>query len=389
MPKNVENIAILGSTGSIGCNTLEVVKNLNKNGYPVKVKYITANSNYKLLYNQIKEFQPDSAIIFDIKGFDELTKQCANLQCEILFGIDGLKEILIRDDYKLIVNALVGFAGLLPTIEGVKRGKNIALANKESLVAAGELIYKLISESGSKILPIDSEHSAILQCIQGEKANSISKITLTASGGPFLNHTKDLLERVTIDEALNHPNWKMGNKITIDSATLMNKGFEIIEGKWLFDIEVENIDVLIHPQSIIHSMVEFSDGSVKAQLGVPDMKLPIQYALTYPERIGSDFPRLDLVSIGKLTFLKPDYEKFECLKLAFEVINEGGSYPVVLNAANEAAVDMFLHKRIKFLDIPALIKKALDNNKYNGNLELESIIEVDKWSRDFVKKQIA
>ncbi|RPI17993.1 MAG: 1-deoxy-D-xylulose-5-phosphate reductoisomerase [Ignavibacteriae bacterium] len=389
MSEYVENIAILGSTGSIGCNTLEVVKNLNKNNYPVKVKYLSANSNYHLLHKQIQEHKPDCAVIFDRKGYEELAKIYSGGGCEILYGLEGLNEILKRDDYHLLVNALVGFAGLIPTIEGVSRGKKIALANKESLVVAGELIYKLIAKTGAKLLPIDSEHSAILQCIQGEEAGSVTKIILTASGGPFLNHTKELLEKVTIEEALNHPNWKMGNKITIDSATLMNKGFEIIEGKWLFDIGLDKIDVLIHPQSIIHSMVEFSDGSVKAQLGAPDMKLPIQYALTYPERIASDFPKLDLASLGKLTFFKPDFGKFECLKLAFDVINEGGSCPVVLNAANEVAVDMFLKKKIKFLDIPAIIKNALDKNKFNGNLELESIIQVDKWSRDFVRSQIA
>jgi 1-deoxy-D-xylulose-5-phosphate reductoisomerase len=382
------NIALLGSTGSIGRNTLEAVKNLNNFNYPVNIKYLLANSNYELLISQIKEFKPASAVIFSEKGYNELLNTNFGYKCEILFGKQGLDEILKRDDYELMVNALVGFAGLLPTIEALKNNINVALANKESLVIAGEYINRLLKESKAEILPIDSEHSAIMQCIKGEDTKSISKITLTASGGPFLNRSLNELENVTVKEALNHPNWKMGNKITIDSATMMNKGFEIIEGKWLFNIEVEKIDVIIHPQSIIHSLVEFSDGSVKAQLGVPDMKLPIQYAITYPERIESDYTRLNLAEIQQLTFFKPDFNKFECINLAYEAIKAGGSSPVVLNAANEVAVELFLNSRIKFLQIPMLIKKALDNNKFNGKIELESIISIDSWSRDFVKKQI-
>lgn len=382
------NIALLGSTGSIGRNTLEVVKNLNNFNYPVNVKYLLANSNYELLISQIKEFKPDSAVIFSEKGYNELLNIEFDNNCEILFGKQGLNEILKRDDYELLVNALVGFAGLLPTIEVIKNDINVALANKESLVIAGEYINKLLKESKAEIFPIDSEHSAILQCIKGEETKSISKITLTASGGPFLNRSLNEIENATVKEALNHPNWKMGNKITIDSATMMNKGFEIIEGKWLFNIEVEKIDVIIHPQSIIHSLVEFTDGSVKAQLGVPDMKLPIQYAMTYPNRIASAYERLDLAELQQLTFFKPDFDKFECLKLAYEAIKAGGSSPVVLNAANEVAVDLFLNNRIKFLQIPLLIKKALDNNKFNGTIDLESIINIDRWSRDFVTKQV-
>jgi len=380
----MKNIAILGSTGSIGKNTLAVVRNLNKNGYPVSVKYITANSNLELLCEQIDEFKPKSVVIFNEDCYKNLKERSLKYKSEILFGIEGVKEVVKRNDYQLLINALVGFSGLIPTIEAIKSGKDVALANKESLVVAGELISKIAKESGSHILPIDSEHSAILQCIQAESISSITRLILTASGGPFREYSKEQLENVTIEEALNHPNWKMGNKITIDSATLMNKGFEIIEAKWLFDINVENIDILIHPQSIIHSMVEFTDGSVKAQLGVPDMKVPIQYAITFPERVASDFPKLDITFLKSLTFEEPDFEKFECLKLAYDVIKSGGSYPVVLNASNEAAVDLFLKKKIKFTEIPYLIKLALDKHNSEDNPELDNIIEIDRWSREQV-----
>lgn len=385
----MKNIAILGSTGSIGKNTLEVISNLNRNGYPVNVKYITANSNIELLAEQVQEFKPDAAVIYKEDLYDKLKQILNGSKCELLCGQKGIEEIASREDYDLAVNALVGFSGLLPTISAIKNGKRVALANKETLVVAGELIKTLVEKYNTAILPIDSEHSAILQCIQGEPFGKISKLTLTASGGPFREYDKDLFHGVTREEALNHPNWKMGNKITIDSATLMNKGFEIIEAKWLFNIEVENIEVLIHPQSIIHSMVEFADGSVKAQLGVPDMKIPIQYALTYPDRVASDFPRLDLALLKHLTFETPDFEKFECLKLAYEVIKLGGSYPVVLNAANEAAVDLFLNERIKFSEIPHLIYSALEKHKGSVKLELENIIEIDKWSRQNVYDSVS
>lgn len=380
----MKNISIFGSTGSIGCNTLRVINNLNKNGYPVRVKYLTGNSNVELIAAQIDEFKPKAAAVYNEESYKILKNRSFNTECELLYGAEGIKEIARRDDYELAVNALVGFSGLVPTVEAIKHGKDIALANKESLVVAGELITGLLGKTNSKLLPIDSEHSAILQCIQGEPYSKISKIILTASGGPFRSKTIEELKNVTTEEALNHPNWKMGNKITIDSATLMNKGFEIIEAKWLFNIEVGKIDVLIHPQSIIHSMVEFSDGSLKAQMGIPDMKIPIQYALTYPDRIQSDFPRLSISDLKNLTFEEPDFNKFECLKLACDVMTLGGSYPVVLNGSNEAAVDLFLNKKIKFLDIPYLINAALDKHVNHNDLYLENIIETDKWSKDFV-----
>ncbi len=385
----MKNIAILGSTGSIGRNTLEVVRNLNKNGYPIRAAYLTAHSNSELLQKQIDEFRPDAVVIFDESLHKELKSHCGNTKCEVLQGRNGITEIIKKGEYDLLVNSLVGFAGLEPTLEAIKRGKKIALANKESLVVAGEIISKLIKKPETYIIPIDSEHSAILQCIWGEAINSVRKITLTASGGPFINYTKKQLEDVTIAQALNHPNWKMGNKITIDSATLMNKGFEIIEGKWLFNMDVSNIEVVIHPQSIIHSLVEFSDGSVKAQLGIPDMKIPIQYAITFPERIASDYPRLDLNKLKSLTFFAPDIEKFECLKIAYDVIKLGGSYPVVLNASNEVAVDMFLKKKIRFLEIPGLIKLALDKHVNHLESDVEGIFEIDKWSREVVKNSVS
>lgn len=381
---DMKRIAVLGSTGSIGRNTLEVVKNLNQNGFPVSVEYLTANSNVKLLLKQIAEFKPKAVVVFNKTAFDSIKSDSVSFDSELFCGSEGIREIIKRDDYDLLINALVGFTGLVPTVEAIKLGKDVALANKESLVIAGGLINEMLKSSRSNLIPIDSEHSAILQCIRGESLNRVTKLTLTASGGPFLNYTKEQLQDATVEQALKHPNWKMGNKITIDSATLMNKGFEIIEGKWLFDIDIENIDVVIHPQSIIHSFVEFADGSVKAQLGVPDMRIPIQYAITYPDRVASDYPRLDFSTLKELTFIKPDFDKFECLKLAYDVMKMGGTYPVVLNASNEAAVELFLKKKIRFLDIASLIKNALDEHKDSSRLELENIIDIDKKVREFV-----
>jgi 1-deoxy-D-xylulose-5-phosphate reductoisomerase len=380
----MKRIALLGSTGSIGRNTLDVIRNLNRNGYPVSVEYLTAYSNSNLLLEQINEFKPRAVVVFSEAAFESLKHNSGKQVFKLLFGNEGIKDILSRDNYELVVNAMVGFSGLIPTLEAVKNGKDIALANKESLVIAGELINEKLKDSRTKITPIDSEHSAILQCIRGESYNGISKLILTASGGPFLKYSRESLKYVSVEQALAHPNWKMGKKITIDSATLMNKGFEIIEGRWLFDIPAENIEVIIHPQSIVHSFVEFQDGSVKAQLGVPDMRIPIQYALTYPERAASDFPRLDFSAISELTFFEPDFEKFECLNLAYEVLKKGGTYPVVLNASNEAAVDLFLKRKIKFPDIAALIKSALDSHTSNGQLDVKNITEIDKKTREFI-----
>jgi 1-deoxy-D-xylulose-5-phosphate reductoisomerase len=303
----------------------------------------------------------------------------------LLRGEDGLLKASSETDYDIFVGAMVGFAGLAPTIEAVKRGKRIALANKETLVVAGELVTNLCRENNSEILPVDSEHSAIYQCLIGENLNEVEKLILTASGGPFLNKDKSFFENATVEEALNHPNWEMGSKITIDSATMINKGLEVIEAYWLFGLPVKKIDVVIHPQSIIHSMVQFVDGSIKAQLGLPDMKLPIQYALTFPERVKNNFERTNLPSIGSLTFFEPDLDKFECLKLAFEALTEGGTAPCILNAANEIAVSKFLKKEIKFSHIPLLINKALNSVENIFSQDLGTIFECDRKTREYVQ----
>ncbi|MBL7129365.1 MAG: 1-deoxy-D-xylulose-5-phosphate reductoisomerase [Ignavibacteria bacterium] len=376
-----KKLGLLGSTGSIGCNTIKVIKNLNDNDYNIDVIFLTTNKRIDILAEQVSVLNPQSVFIQDQKKSEEFKSNYHFRDLEILSGDDELLDLIKRDNYEVLLSSVVGFSGLKPTIEAIKSGKKIALANKETLVVAGSLVNKLLKEFNTELIPIDSEHSAILQCIKGEDNDSVSKIILTASGGPFRNKTIKEIRNSSVSDALAHPNWNMGNKITIDSATLMNKGLEVIEAKWLFDIDVKNIDVIIHPQSIIHSMVEFIDGSVKAQLGIPDMKIPIQYAITYPERISSGFPRVDFNEFNDLTFEKPDFEKFECLDLAFGTLKEDGTYPVVLNAANEVAVDLFLNNKIGFLDIPTLIKRSLDNHKSVKNFELEHIFEIDRITR--------
>ncbi len=376
----MKKILILGSSGSIGVNTLNVIRN-----FPDKFSVVglTVNSRIDVLEKQIKEFHPEFVVVTDESKAKELQSNIGNL-CDVLSGYDELLNAASQRDYDILLGSIVGFAGLAPTLEAIKRGKRIALANKETLVVAGELVTKLVLQNGAEILPVDSEHSAIYQCLVGENLNEVEKLILTASGGPFLHKDKSFFETATVDEALNHPNWKMGNKITIDSATMMNKGLEVIEAKWLFGLPVEKISVVIHPQSIIHSMVQFIDGSIKAQLGLPDMKLPIQYALTFPERLQSDFKRTDLPAINNLTFFEPDFDKFECLKLAFDVINAGGTAPCILNAANEVAVDMFITKKIRFSQISDLIKKAFDRIENHSDPDMETIFECDKVTREFV-----
>jgi 1-deoxy-D-xylulose-5-phosphate reductoisomerase len=365
----MKKILILGSSGSIGVNTLKVIKN-----FPDKfcVAGLTVNSRIDVLEQQIKDYHPEFVVVTDESKAKELKSNIGNL-CEVLSGYDELLKVSSEKDYDILLGAIVGFAGLAPTLEAIKRGQRIALANKETLVVAGELVTKLVLESGAEIIPVDSEHSAIYQCLVGENLNEVEKLIITASGGPFLNKDKSFFENASVDEALNHPNWKMGNKITIDSATMMNKGLEVIEAHWLFGLPVEKINVVIHPQSIIHSLVQFVDGSIKAQLGLPDMKLPIQYALTFPERLTNN-----------LTFFEPDFNKFECLKLAFDVLNAGGTAPCILNAANEVAVNMFINKKIKFSQISELISKALDKIKNHSDPDIESIFECDKDTREFL-----
>lgn len=381
MNKFSKKVSIFGSTGSIGCNSLEVIDNLQNNGYDIEVVYLTTNTKIDELAIQIKKYSPKAVAVQDKEAFDKFKSKYFFRNIELLSGKSGILELASRSDYDLLISAMVGFSGLEPTIEAIKSGKDIALANKETLVVAGKLVNDLSAKYNCKLLPIDSEHSAILQCLIGEDKNSISKLILTASGGPFLNKSVKEIANTSVEKALAHPNWKMGNKITIDSATLMNKGLEVIEAKWLFDISVNSIEVLIHPESIIHSLVEFYDGSVKAQLGVPDMKIPIQYALTYPARARSDFPKIDFLINKSLTFEKPDLEKFKCLKIAYEVLKSGGTYPVVMNAANEIAVDLFLKEKIKFLKIPEIIEAQLEKHENQNEYSLEDIIEIDKITR--------
>ena len=376
----MKKVFILGSTGSIGVNCLNVIDNLKDE---FEVTGLTVNSNTELLLEQIKQFNPRVVVVRDQNAAKKIADKLPE-GCELLAGEQGLIQASIDTEYDIFMGAMVGFAGLAPTIEAVKRGKRIALANKETLVVAGELVTDLCRANNSEIIPVDSEHSAIYQCLIGENLNEVEKLILTASGGPFLNKEKSFFENATVDEALNHPNWKMGSKITIDSATMMNKGLEVIEAHWLFGLPVDKIEVVIHPQSIIHSMVQFVDGSIKAQLGLPDMKLPIQYALTFPERLQNDFERTNLPGIGSLTFFEPDFNKFECLKLAFKALNEGGIAPCILNAANEVAVGKFLNKEIKFSHIPLLINKALDKVENIFSPDLGTIFECDKQTREYV-----
>ena len=379
--KKHKNIAVLGSTGSIGQNSLEVISQFPDR---FRVAYLSANRGINLLLEQIERFHPKGVAVMGSDSAEFLKNKFGN-SLEIFLNTSGLKEIASKPDVDVVINSLVGFAGLEPTIEAIKSSKTVALANKETLVVAGEIITRLVDEHNATLIPIDSEHSAILQCLIGENYGNISKLILTASGGPFLNLDKSEFENVTIAHALNHPNWKMGNKITIDSATLMNKGLEVIEAHYLFKLPPEKIEVIVHPQSIIHSMVEFVDGSVKAQLGVPDMKIPIQYALTYPDRAPSQSARVDFSKLHKMTFFEPDRDKFECLQHAYEALEIGGTAPAVMNAANEVAVDLFLNGKIKFNQIPQLIGTALNKCRITQKPSIHDILEADNQTRVFIK----
>ncbi len=382
----MKNIAILGSTGSIGQQTLQVVSQ-----HPDKfnVVAISARQNIDLLIDQARKFKPEYvAITGDTIDFFHIKQELDALGIELLTGFDSLNIIASLPQVDTVVTAIVGFSGLLPTISAILAGKNIALANKETLVVAGELVMKLAAERNVKILPIDSEHSAIFQSIVGEQHKFIEKIYLTASGGPFRGMKTSQLASITKDQALNHPNWKMGNKITIDSATLMNKGLEAIEARWLFNLKPEQIDIVIHPQSIIHSMVQFIDGSIKAQMGLPDMRLPIQYALTYPERLENNFPRFDFLKHTQLTFEQPDMDTFKALKLALQAMEQGGNMPCVLNAANEVAVHAFLSNNIGFLDIADVVERTLNVVEFTAYPSLDDYIECDRASRQLAQKFI-
>ncbi len=378
--KRITNIAILGSTGSIGRSSLDVVEGLPGR---FRVTYLTANRNITLLAEQIRRFRPKAVVVRDNEHAQRLRIQM-NGMTEVLSGEEALLEVVARADVDLVISALVGFAGLRPTLHAIEAGKHVALANKETLVVGGAMIMEKVQRHGVRLLPVDSEHSAILQCLQGEEIHSVGRLILTASGGPFLGLGREALGRVTPGQALKHPTWSMGNKISIDSATMMNKGLEVIEAHWLFGLPPERIEVIVHPQSIIHSMVEFVDGSVKAQLGIPDMKIPIQYALTYPERPPSVFKRIDFADLGQLTFQNPDMENFPCLALAYRALQQGGTAPTVLNAANEAAVQLFLEERISFPAIPEIIAEALLSVPHDDLLTLDTIVRADREARAFV-----
>jgi len=379
----LKKVVILGSTGSIGKNALEVIRK-----FPDKFKVLglAAKSSVNILEEQIKEFNPQYVAVFDKKACDELRKKVKNL--EILKGNEGICKLAKLKEADIILSAIVGAAGLIPTFEAVKEGKTIGVANKESFVMAGELIKKQGKISGAKIIPVDSEHSAVFQCINGCNKPYIKKIWLTASGGPFRGKKSYEIENVTPQEALNHPKWKMGKRITIDSATLMNKGFEVIEAHYLFDMPAENIGVLIHPQSIIHCLVEFIDGTYLAQMSNPDMKAPIALALSFPERLPEIVPPIDWSITTKLQFEIPDTEVFPCLKLAYEALNAGGSMPAVLNAADEVAVEAFLSGRLKFKEIYKIIKKVMDAHKIVSVSSIEEVLEADSWARKMAKKEI-
>ena len=379
----MKNISILGVTGSIGTQTLDVLR-FHKGEYNLVA--ISAHRNIELALEIIKEFNIELVCITDKNSFEKLSSiiKDENINTRIVYGMDGLIEVATHKTVDIVVTSVVGMIGLRPTIEAINAGKDIALANKETLVVAGELVMRLAKEKNVKILPVDSEHSAIFQSLQGNEHNKLEKILLTASGGPFRGYTKEMLKDVTVEKALKHPKWNMGKKISIDSSTLMNKGLEVIEAHYLFDCPYEDIQVVVHPESIVHSMVEYTDGAVIAQLGVPDMKLPIQYALNYPNREGNIGGRLDFKTISSLNFEVPNMEVFTCLKYAFEAGKVGGLMPAILNGANEAAVDLFLNKKIEYLDIQKIIKECMDKFSYKEEVTLENVIARDKQVRDYI-----
>lgn len=384
MSKDFLSISILGSTGSIGTQALQVAKNLG-----ISVAAISANKSITLLEEQARIFNPKLVAVYDEDAAEVLRERLRDLSIRVVSGMDGLCEVACIDEADLVLNSVVGQVGFLPTLKAIQCKKDIALANKETLVVAGELIISEVKKNGVKLLPVDSEHSAIFQCLEGCKDRSaLSKLILTASGGPFFCKTIDELKHVTVQQALDHPTWNMGAKITIDSATMMNKGLEIIEAAWLFDMDEKDIDVVIHRESIVHSMIEYVDGSVISQMGVPDMRVSIQYAFTYPDRVESEVERLSLSKIQQLSFYEPDYKTFRCMTLCKEAFKAGGTAPAIANAANEEAVKLFLNGEISFLDIPDLIEKALEKIESKKINSLEDIILADKQSRKFVRGDV-
>lgn len=381
----MNKIVLLGSTGSIGTQTLDIVRNYSND---LQVLALAAGSNVSLMEKQVREFLPKKAVMWSEEAAKDLKEKVADLDVEVLSGMDGLLEIVTMEEAETVVTAIVGMIGIRPTIAAIESGKTIALANKETLVTAGHIIMPLAKEKGVKILPVDSEHSAIFQSMNGEKKEQVEKILLTASGGPFRGKKTEDLLHIQVEDALKHPNWSMGKKITIDSATLVNKGLEVIEAKWLFDVSLEQIQVVVHPQSIIHSMVQYKDGGIIAQLGTPDMKLPIQYALFYPNRRELPGKKLDFYELNQMTFEKPDMDTFYGLKLAFEASKMGGSMPTVYNAANEKAVSLFLDRKIQFLQIPELIKKAMNNHIIIANPNVDEILSAESEAYDYISTLI-
>ena len=372
-------ISILGSTGSIGTQALQVISVLG-----IKVITLTANKNIDLLEKQAREFNPKLVSVTNEQDAMELARRLSDTDTEVVWGVDGLVKAATMEEADTVLTAVVGISGLIPTVSAIKAGKNIALANKETLVTAGSLVMREAMINEVSIIPVDSEHSAIFQALQGSNIKDVERLIITASGGPFRGMSKDQLSKVTLDDALRHPNWNMGKKITIDSATLMNKGLEVIEAKYLFDMPVDKIDVVVHPQSIIHSMVEYIDGSIIAQMGVPSMLTPIQYALTFPERRKNSFTRLDFTKTGTLNFEQANLDLFPCLRLAFDALAAGGNATVVLNAANELAVELFLQSKISFIDIPILIENSLKNYNHIINPNIDDIIDTDRICREFI-----
>jgi len=373
-----KRIAVLGSTGSIGTQALEIVRS-HREAFEVTV--LVARRSTELLIAQALEFSPAVVVIFDEAYYPEVRQALSHTSIEVMAGGEAIAEVVVRPDVDIVLTAMVGFSGLVPTLAAITAGKTIALSNKETLVVAGELIMSLAARHGARILPVDSEHSAIYQCLVGEKGNPLERILLTASGGPFRSYKRvEELEAVTVEAALRHPNWSMGAKVTIDSASLMNKGLEMIEARWLFDTPAESIEVLVHPQSIVHSAVQFEDGSVKAQLGMPDMRLPIQYAFSYPDRLPLNGPRLDFFA-QPLEFFEPDMRKFRCLQLAFDAINRGGNMPCILNAANEVVNEAFRADRIGFLDMPRIIEETMQKVPFDAAPSLDTYLQTDAESR--------
>lgn len=381
----MRKISILGSTGSIGTQTLDVIRHNSD----LELIAISAGSNIGMLEKQIREFHPQLAAVWSESNAKLLRERIADVTpgCKVVSGMEGLLEVAVADNADILITAVVGMIGIKPTIAAIQAGKDIGLANKETLVTAGHIIMPLAREKNASILPVDSEHSAIFQCLNGERNNHIHKILLTASGGPFRGMNREDMKHVTLEMALKHPNWSMGKKITIDSATMVNKGLEVIEAKWLFDVEPEQIEVVIQPQSIIHSMVEFEDGAVMAQLGTPDMRLPIQYALYYPKRVFLDGKRLDFSTLSEITFEKPDLEVFSGLQYAYDAIKAGGTMPTVLNAANELAVAKFLNKKIHFLEIYEMIQLCMEEHKLIENPAVEDILETEKWVYETIESR--